>query len=134
MKIPKFIPFDKIGNPREGYISIAENEKNIPFNIKRIFWTYYTPEEIVRGKHAHYETEMILVSVAGIIIVETEDLEGNKNLFTLDKPNVGLYIPKLIWHTMKYQHNSVQLCLTNSFYNEEDYIRDYNKFLDIKNI
>jgi hypothetical protein len=133
MNKPKIIPFDKIGNSVEGYISIAQNEKSIPFYLKRVFWTYYTPEEIVRGKHAHYETEMILVAVAGIIVVETECLNGEKNTFVLDKPNVGLYIPKLVWHTMQYQHNSVQLCMTNSIFNEDDYIRDYKTFSNLKN-
>jgi len=128
MNSPKLISFKKIGNPPEGYISIFQNGQEMPFEVKRCFWTYYTPEEVVRGRHAHYNTEMILIAAAGKIIVHTEMPGGIKAEFTLEKPESGLLIPKLCWHTMQYSHNAVQLVLASTVYEESDYIRDYETF------
>ena len=128
---PYIIEFPKIGSSLLGYVSVAE-KTNLPFEVKRIYWTYYTPENVERGGHAHYEMEQILVAVAGKIIVSTELLTGMKNEFVLDNPNIGLYIPKMTWRTMKYSHNSVQMCIANIVYDEKDYIRDYNKFRNTK--
>lgn len=128
MSTPKLISFNKIGNPPEGYISIFQNGQEMPFEVKRCFWTYYTPEEVVRGRHAHYNTEMILIAAAGKIIVHTEMPGGIKAEFTLEKPESGLLIPKLCWHTMQYSHNAVQLVLASTVYEESDYIRDYETF------
>lgn len=125
---PHRITLKKIGKPAEGYISIGEAQSEIPFEIKRIFWTYYTPEEVVRGRHAHYETEMVLIASAGRIVVNTEMPDGSLNVFVLDKPDVGVYLPKLCWHTMQYSHNSVQLVIASTVYNESDYIRSYEDF------
>ena len=129
---PKLISFPSIGNLELGYLSIAENFKKIPFEIKRVFWAYYTPDSVVRGRHAHYETEMILIAVAGRIIVTTEMPDKSLEVFVLEKPNQGLYLPKLCWHTMQYSHNSVQLVLASSLYLEKDYIRNYDEFLNNK--
>ena len=90
MKLPKIIEFKKIGNPTEGYISIFENGIEMPFEIKRCFWTYYTPEEVIRGRHAHYETEMILIAAAGKIIIHTEMPGDIKEEFILEKPETLL--------------------------------------------
>lgn len=132
MLTPKIISFPCIGSLELGYLSIAENQKDIPFEIKRVFWAYYTPNSVIRGKHAHHETEMILIAVTGKIEVTTEMHNKKPEVFVLENPNEGLYLPKLCWHTMKYSHNSVQLVLASSFYNESDYIRDYNEFLKLQ--
>lgn len=77
-----------------GYISVAEND-NLPFNVERIYWTYYTPESINRGGHAHYELEQILVAVSGKIIVHTEMPGGQKERFILETPNIGIFYPNI---------------------------------------
>lgn len=128
---PFLIEFPKIGKPELGYISIAENE-NLPFVPKRVYWTYFTPEEVERGGHSHYDLHQILVAVAGKITVTTELLDGDKQEFVLEKPNVGLFIPKMCWRTMKYTHNAVQMCIASIEYDEKDYIRDYQEFLSKK--
>jgi hypothetical protein len=128
--IPKLIQLNKIGSLELGFLSIAEG-KTIPFEVKRLFWTYQTPEEIVRGRHAHYDTEMILFAMSGRIIVNTEMPDGSKDSFILDRPNIGVYLPKLCWHTMLYQHKAVQLVLASTIYNEADYIRSYDEFLKL---
>jgi dTDP-4-dehydrorhamnose 3,5-epimerase-like enzyme len=128
---PYIIDFSKHGDSSIGYISVAEIEKHIPYDIERIFWTYYTPESIVRGRHAHHKTEQVLLAVAGRIVVTTELANGETNVFTLDKPNVGVYIPPHAWHTMQYSHNAVQLVLASTVYDEKDYIRSYDEFKKI---
>ncbi len=128
MSKPELISFNKLGDPSVGYISVAESLTNVSFEIKRVFYTYYTPEEIVRGRHAHHNTEMLLIAVSGRIIVNTEMPNGDLSVFTLDKPNIGVYLPKYCWHTMQYSHNAVQLVLASTLYSEQDYIRDYTIF------
>jgi hypothetical protein len=125
---PHIIRFGKIGEPGIGYISVGETAGTIPFEIKRVFWTYFTPEEVVRGRHAHHNTEMILIAVSGRIVVNTEMQDGSMDVFTLDRPDTGLYIPLKCWHTMQYSHNSVQMVLASSNYNESDYVRSYKEF------
>ena len=124
---PKIIQFPKIGNSSLGYISLAENE-TLPFDVKRIYWTYFTPFEVERGAHAHYELEQILVALAGKIIVNTEMPDGTKQVFELESPDKGVFLPKFSWHEMQYSHNAVQMCIASMVYEEKDYIRDYNKF------
>lgn len=127
MKQPHIIQFPKIGETLLGYISVAERE-NLPFEVKRVYWTYFTPESITRGGHAHLELEQILVSVAGKIIVTTQMPGEKEQKFVLDSADKGLYIPKLCWRTMQYVHNSVQMCIASIAYEKSDYIRDYEDF------
>ena len=127
-KIPYIINFPKIGAPSTGFISIAEKE-NLPFIPKRIYWTFFTPEEVIRGHHAHHELEQILVAVAGKIEVNIESKTNEKFNFVLDKPDLGLYIPKMSWRTLKYTLNSVLVCIASEEYDEMDYIKDYKQFL-----
>ena len=128
MNKPSLIEFDSIGSPSLGYISVAEQLKNIPFEIARTYWTYYTPQNVKRGGHANINKELVLVAVAGAITVTTEMQDGYNHTFVLDHPGKGLYVPKLCWHSMQYSHNAVQMVLASNFYSEEDYIRDYKKF------
>lgn len=128
---PYIIEFPKIGNSTVGYISVAEVQKNIPFEIKRVFWTYYTPEELTRGHHAHLKTKQILIAAAGKINVYTEMPNGTKKVYALDKPHYGLFLPPHCWHYMEYSHTAVQLVLASELYIEKDYIRDYKQFKEI---
>lgn len=128
MRDPHIIDFPKLGVPEIGYISVIEQQKQLPFDVKRTFWTYYTPESIVRGRHAHHATEQVLVAVAGRIIVTTELADSTIQHFRLESPNVGLYIPPYAWHTMQYSHSAVQLVFASHVYDEADYIRNYKDF------
>jgi mannose-6-phosphate isomerase-like protein (cupin superfamily) len=128
MTEPYLIQFPKLGAPEIGYISVTEQQKLVPFEVQRIFWTYYTPESIVRGRHAHHATEQVLIAVAGRIIVTTEMADGRIETFRLEDPNTGLYVPPNAWHTMQYSHSAVQLVFASAPYNEADYIRSYEDF------
>lgn len=126
---PQYINFSKIGSSSLGYITVAESEKNVPFEIKRVYWTYFTPNEVTRGGHAHYDLEQVIFAVSGIIEFTTEELNGQKRTFILDNPNIGIYIPKMVWRDIKFSHNAVLLCLASKLYDESDYIRDYPVFI-----
>ena len=130
---PQLIEFSRIGNSHEGYISVAELEGSLPFEVKRIFWTYFTPESVVRGRHAHYKTEQILIAVSGKIIVTTQSASNppETETFVLESPNLGVYIPPDYWHTMQYSHSAVQLVLASTQYDENDYIRSFDDFSKI---
>ncbi len=133
MKKPHLIHFPKIGASSLGYISVAEKD-NLPFVPQRVYWTYFTPEDVERGGHAHLELEQILVAVAGKTILNVETIEGIKSEFILDSPHIGVYIPKKSWRTMKYTHNAVQMCIASIVYDEKDYIRDYCEFIKLREI
>ena len=133
MSVPQFINFDKIGSSELGYITIAEEQKNIPFDIKRVYWTYYTPQDVVRGGHAHKNLEQVIFAVSGTITFNTQDQQGNKQTFVLDHPSKGLYIPNLIWRDIHFTHNAVLLCLASELYTEDDYFRDFDEFKNYKN-
>ena len=124
---PYLINFPKIGESSVGYISLTEKE-NLPFVPKRIYWTYFTPEDIVRGNHSHYELEQILIAVAGKVTVNIKTIEGADHEYILDSPDKGLFIPKMCWRVLKYSHNAVQMCIASLEYSESDYIRSYEEF------
>jgi dTDP-4-dehydrorhamnose 3,5-epimerase-like enzyme len=127
MSSPAIIDFSKIGSPSLGYISVAQNSK-LPFEIERVYWTYFTPDSVIRGHHAHHELEQIIFATSGRIEFTLEDVHGIQQHFILDSPNRGLYIPRLYWRTIKFSHNAVLLCLASMEYSETDYIRDFNEF------
>ena len=125
---PRLIRFPVRGAGDIGYLAIAEQTGELPFEIKRVFWTYYTPQNITRGRHAHHQTQMIIIAVHGKIVLSTESPDGSTQQFTLDNPEAGVYIPALTWHQMVYSHDAVQLVLASTPYDPADYIRDYQQF------
>jgi dTDP-4-dehydrorhamnose 3,5-epimerase-like enzyme len=124
---PHLFEFKQMGEPGIGYISVAQNNQ-LPFEVKRIFWTYHTPESIVRGRHAHHKTEQVLLAVTGRIVVTTEKADGTIQTFVLDKANQAVYIPPNVWHTMQYSHTAIQVVFASTLYDETDYIRNYDDF------
>ena len=124
----KMLEFDKIGDPR-GYTVIAEGGKEIPFEIKRIFYIFGTKKEIVRGCHANRESEFVLINVVGSSKVKVKDGLGNEAIFLLNRPHTGLYLPTMVWKEMyDFSEDSVLLVLSNKNYNPDEYIRDYSKY------
>ncbi|OWK74523.1 dTDP-6-deoxy-3,4-keto-hexulose isomerase [Flavobacteriaceae bacterium JJC] len=133
MDKPYLIEFSKIGSPQLGYITIAEKQKSIPFDIKRVYWTYYTPQDVVRGGHAHKKLQQVIFAVSGTITFNTEDLQGNRQTFVLDHPSKGLLVPHLIWRDIHFTHSAVLLCLASEYYDENDYFRDFEEFKNYSN-
>jgi hypothetical protein len=127
---PHLLELRQHGSSPVGYITIIEQGvAPLPFNVQRIFWTYFTPESVIRGAHGHFVTEQILIALAGTIQVEVEDAWGNLNQFMLHHPTQGLYLPPDHWHTMKYSHTAIQLVLASTVYAEADYLRDKQEFV-----
>ena len=129
MKLPELKEFPTIGSPSLGYITVGETNINVPFVIKRVYWTYYTPNDVLRGGHAHKELEQMIFAVSGKIIFNVEDRFGSKYKFELEKPHIGLYFPPYTWREIQFSHSAVLLCLASTCYEENDYIRDYGEFL-----
>lgn len=116
-------------NPEEGTLVFFEANKDISFSFKRVYYTYGVKEGVVRGLHAHKALEQLLICVYGAIEIMCDD--GEKKEYTvLDDPAKGLYVGKGIWRTMKWlKDDSVLLVLACEYYDESDYIRDYDEFI-----
>lgn len=131
MAIPHLIDFSKTGSPSLGYITVAQNS-GLPFEIKRVYWTYYTPDSVIRGHHAHRQLEQIIFATSGWIEFVLEDINGMTETFVLNSPEIGLYIPCYYWRVIKFSHSAVLMCLSSQEYDEEDYIRSYEAFSELK--
>ena len=132
LNIPHAISLKSVGKPELGYITVAEYQTDIPFDIKRVYWTYYTPNLVTRGHHAHKALQQCIFAVSGRIEFELINANGEKSHFVLDSPEKGLYIPPMHWRTIKFSHNAVLLCLASEIYVEGDYIRDFDEFINFK--
>ncbi|MCW3083756.1 MAG: dTDP-6-deoxy-3,4-keto-hexulose isomerase FdtA [Bacteroidetes bacterium] len=130
--IPHLIDFKSIGSTELGYLTVAEFPSNIPFPIKRTYWTYFTPNNVERGNHGHKELEQVIVAVNGIIEFDLEAVDGTKFNFKLDNPEKGLYIPRRYWRVIHFSHNAVMLCMASEGYDVVDYIRNYDDFKNLK--
>ena len=125
---PYLIELKSIGDTTEGYLTVAEELIDVPFDIKRVFWSYYTPQMITRGRHAHHKLEQVLVAVSGKIIVTNESVDGETHVHVLEEPNIGLYIPPMYWHVIQFSHKAVMMSLASTLYDESDYIIGYEEF------
>jgi hypothetical protein len=125
------IEMPKLAN-RAGNISIAENNINLPFEIKRVFYIYDIPGGESRGAHAHKECHQCLIAVSGSFEIEMND-GNNKRTVVLNRPYYGLHIPPGIWAAEKgFSSGCVCLVLASEGYLEGDYIRDYREFINYK--
>lgn len=127
----QMLDFPQKGDER-GHLVIVEGMKDIPFDIKRIFYIYGSDAQVVRGQHANKNSEFVLINVAGTSKVKVKDGKGNEAVFTLNRPHTGVYLPKMVWKEMyDFSEDSVLLCLSSEHYDPEEYIRDYNEFVMI---
>ena len=132
LDICNIIELPKILDAR-GNLSFLQNNTQIPFEISRIYWLYDVPGGESRGGHAYKETEEFVIALSGSFDVVLDDGKEKKT-FHLNRSYYGLYIPKGIWREMKnFSTNSLALELSSTSYNPNDYIRDYNEFLNNKN-
>jgi len=118
---------DKIHN-RAGNITIVEGNKNVPFDIKRIYYLYDIPGGEVRGGHAHKELRQLIVAASGSFNVLLDDGK-NKKLITLNRPDYGLLVVPGIWRELlEFSSGAICLVLASEIYLERDYIREYEQF------
>jgi len=128
----KIIQLPKILDER-GNLSFFENEKHIPFAIRRSYWIYDVPGGEVRGGHAYKTLQEFIVALSGSFDVVLNDGKEAKT-FTLNRSYFGLYVPKQIWrHMENFSTNSLALIVADKAYDANDYIRDYDSFVKNKN-
>lgn len=131
MKNCRLLKFNCIGSRDRGYLVPIEENKNIPFEIKRVYYTYGVPIGTERGFHAHKHLEQVLICLNGSFKIRCFDGE-NKEVYELNSQDEGLYIGNLVWREIyDYSENSVLISLASKYYSEEDYIRDYDEFVKI---
>lgn len=129
MNLVKMLEFPQHGDDR-GHLVIAEGQKDIPFDIKRVFYIYGSDRNVVRGQHANRRSEFVLINVAGTSKVKVKDGEGNEAIFCLNRPHTGIYLPTMVWKDMyDFSEDSVLLCLASTNYDPTEYIRDYEEFV-----
>lgn len=124
------LQFGDLGDER-GKLVVIEGGQSIPFDIKRIFYIYESDATVVRGQHANTNSEFVLVNVAGQSKVRITD--GTEEFVVeLNKPMMGVYIPQMIWKDMyDFSPDSVLLVLASTHYDAQEYIRDYNDYIEI---
>lgn len=126
------IELDRHHSDRKGNISVVENGRDVPFDVKRTYYLYDVPGGESRGGHAHKELRQLIIAASGSFTVTLDD--GHvKRTFTLNRPYHGLYVVPGIWRTLDdFSSGAVCLVLASEKYDASDYIRDYEEFLIYK--
>lgn len=127
----KIINLPKFEDPR-GNLSFVEEENHIPFKIARTYWIYDVPGGQVRGGHAFKEQREFIIALSGSFDVVVDD-GSRKQVYSLNRSYYGLYIPSGLWRLMEnFSTNSLGVVLSSTKYEESDYIRDYDEFLNYR--
>lgn len=130
MDQPRIIEFPKIFDPR-GNLTFLQNPQQIPFPIKRVFWTYDVPGGETRGGHAYKVQQEIIIALSGSFEVHVMDRQGQVQRHALNRSYYGLYLPAGTWrHMENFSTNALGLHLSSTEYLESDYIRDANQYLN----
>lgn len=113
-----------------GNLSFIEGRNHIGFDIKRVYYLYNIPSEGVRGAHGHKKLHQLLIPLSGKFEVTLDDGKNRKG-YQLSDPSTGLYVGPMIWRELtKFSVDAVCLVLASEYYDEADYFRDYNQFLE----
>ena len=127
MQIIKYV-FQQHGDERGQLVALEEN-KDIPFEIKRVYYMYDTVEGVSLGHHAHKSLEQILICIHGSCKILLDN-GTEKNIVPLERPYEGLYVSNAMWREMyDFSPDAVLMVLASDYYREEDYIRNYDEFL-----
>ena len=126
-ELGRLIDLPKIIDPR-GNLTVAEQLREVPFNVERVYWTYDVPAGESRGGHAHRECEEVIVAVSGSFDV-TLDNGKERKIYHLNHPYQGLYVGTGIWRTLDdFSSGAVCLVIASHLFEEEYYIRDYDEY------
>lgn len=127
-QLGQWIELPKIADPR-GNLTVAEQMKNVPFNISRVYWTYDIPGGAHRGGHAHKHCREVIIAVSGSFTVTLDDGKHRQS-YMLNLSNKALFVDTGIWRTLEnFSSGAVCLVLAENSFDESDYIRDYSSFL-----
>jgi len=128
----KLIDFQILGDDRGSLVALEEN-KEIPFHVKRVYYVFGTKNGVRRGFHAHKALQQVAVCVSGSCSFLLDDGKEKKSVL-LDTPNKGLFIEDMVWREMyDFSKDCVLLVLASELYDESDYIRDYDEFIRVVN-
>jgi hypothetical protein len=128
MKNYKMIEFPQLGDER-GQLVVVEQLKEIPFDLKRIFYIYGTKGEVARGQHANRRSEFVLINLNGSCKVMVDDGKTNE-VIVLDKPHTGVYLDKMVWKEMfDFSSDSILLVLSSELYDRSEYINNFAEFI-----
>ena len=115
-----------------GNLTVLENLRHLPFEVERVYYLYDIPGGVTRGSHAHYDLQQVIVAASGSFSIELDD-GTNKRTVTLNRPYQGLLVVPGIWRTLQeFSSGSICLVLASAWYDEDDYMRDYETFLHYK--
>ena len=118
----------KISDPR-GNLTFLETNRHVPFEIKRIYYLYDVPSGESRGGHAHRKAEEFIIAASGSFDVVLND-GSSEERFCLNRPYIGLYTANMVWRELdSFSSGSVCLVAASEFYEEDDYIRDFDEFM-----
>lgn len=127
INLPKF-------EDARGNLSFLQEDQNIPFKIKRTYWIYDVPGGQMRGGHAFKEQQELIIALSGSFDVLVDD-GSTKKVFSLNRSYYGLLIPSTLWREMgNFSTNSLALVVSSTSYAEQDYIRDYNEFIEFREL
>lgn len=130
----KVIELDKHHSDRKGNLTVVENGRTLPFDVKRAYYLYDVPGGESRGSHAHRELEQLIVAASGSFTVTIDD-GIDKLSFFLNRPYQGLYVKSGMWRDLSnFSSGAVALVLASDVYKENDYIRDYREFLHFRGV
>ena len=127
----KWITIPEIKDGFDGIISVVEEAKTIPFNIKRVYYIYnlMNHSRVLRGKHAHKKLEQVLFCINGSCDIVLNDGE-NVQVIGLSDPHIGIYLGPRLWHVMhNFRNNCILLAFASDYFKESDYIRKFDSFL-----
>ena len=124
----RIIDFPKIQDPR-GNLTFVQYPNQIPFEIQRVFWTYDVPGGGIRGGHAYFKQQEIIVALSGSFDIIITNADGSAEKFSLNRSYYGLYLPAKTWrHIENFSTNALSLHISSEAFTNEDYIRDFEDF------
>ncbi|MGU3665037.1 sugar 3,4-ketoisomerase [Methylobacterium sp. A49B] len=130
---PHLIEFRQIRDPR-GALTPIEAEKDVPFAVRRVYFIYDVSGNASRAGHSHKSLQQVLIAISGSFQVHLDDGHARQS-FHLNRPNVGLYVPRMFWRDIDdFSGGAVCLALASDHYLESDYYRDYDTFLHAKGL
>lgn len=127
------LELDRHHSDRKGNLTVVENGKTLPFDVKRVYYLYDVPGGESRGAHAHKELSQLIIAASGSFTVTLDDGKCKRSFF-LNRPYQGLYVKPGMWRTIDdFSSGAVCMVLASDIYREDDYIRDYNEFIEYRN-
>ena len=128
------VELDKHHSDRKGNLTVVENGTTLPFDVKRVYYLYDVPGGESRGAHAHRKLEQLIVAASGSFTVTLDDGKSKRTFF-LNRPYQGLYVKPGLWRDLgDFSSGAVCMVLASDVYDAADYIRDYNEFIEFREI